>query len=226
MATLTQLNGPRLPAQGGPAERLVILLHGYGSDGNDLIGLAPYWQRVLPRTAFVSPNAPERCESGGPGFQWFGLASRSEDARLNGVRKAAPLIDAFIDQELARQKLTDDRLALVGFSQGTMMALQVGLRRKRPPAAILGFSGMLVGADKLKAEMPPEPTPRPPVLLVHGDMDDMLPVQMLFEATQGLGAAGVPCEWHISHGVGHSIDEAGLSLGGQFLATSFRRRGA
>jgi phospholipase/carboxylesterase len=104
------------------------------------------------------------------------------------------------------------------------MALHVGLRRPKPVAGILGFSGMLVGAETLKAEMPPEPTPRPPVLLVHGDADDMLPVQLLFEATQGLGAAGVACEWHISHGIGHSIDEQGLALGGQFLATSFRRR--
>jgi phospholipase/carboxylesterase len=224
MATVAQINGPRLPSQGGPAERLVILLHGYGADGNDLISLAPYWQRVLPRTAFVSPHAPERCESGGPGFQWFGLASRSTDARLAGARKAAPVLERFIDQELQRQKLTEDRLALVGFSQGTMMALHVGLRRPKPVAAILGFSGMLVGAETLKAEMPPEPTLRPPVFLVHGDADDMLPVQLLFEATQGLAAADIACEWHISHGIGHSIDEAGLALGGQFLVHSFRRR--
>lgn len=224
MATLAQLNGPRLPAQGGPAERLVMLLHGYGSDGNDLIGLAPHWQRMLPRTAFVSPHAPERCAQGGPGFQWFDIMSRSEEARLAGARKAAGVLDRFIDQELERHKLTPDRLALVGFSQGTMMALHVGLRRPQPVAGILGYSGMLVGAALLKAEMPPEPTPRPPVFLVHGDADDMLPVQLLFEATQGLGAAGVPVEWHISHGIGHSIDQDGLLLGGQFLATAFRRR--
>ena len=224
MATIAQLNGPRLPAQGGPAERLIILLHGYGADGNDLLGLAPYWQRVLPRTAFASPHAPERCDSGGPGFQWFGLGGRADGVRLAGVRKAAPVLDHFIDQELARHKLTEDRLALVGFSQGTMMALHVGLRRRRPPAAILGFSGMLVGPETLEAEMPPAPSPRPPVLLVHGDADDMLPVQMLFEATQGLGAAGLAVEWHISHGVGHSIDQDGLALGAQFLTTAFRRR--
>jgi len=223
MATMTQLNGPRLPAQGGAAERLVILLHGYGSDGNDLIGLAPHWARALPRTAFVSPHAPERCESGGPGFQWFGIMGRDDQARLAGTRKAAPVLDRFIDQELERHKLAEDRLALVGFSQGTMMALHVGLRRRRAVAAILGYSGMLVGAPLLKAEMPPEPAPRPAVFLVHGDADDMLPVQLLFEATQGLAAAGVACEWHVSHGIGHSIDQDGLALGGQFLVNSFRR---
>jgi len=226
MNAIKTLNGPRLPAQGGPAERLVILLHGYGSDGNDLIGLAPHWQRMLPRTAFASPNAPERCEQGGPGYQWFGIMGRTDEARLAGARKAAPILDAFIDQELERHKLTEDRLALVGFSQGTMMSLHVGLRRKRPLAGILGFSGMLVGASLLQAEMPPEPMPRPPVFLVHGSNDDMLPLQLMFDAAQGLGAAGVTCEWHISHGIGHSIDQDGLVLGGEFLAKAFRRSAA
>ena len=224
MATTTTISGPRVPAAGGTAERLVILLHGYGADGNDLISLAPYWQRALPRTAFVSPHAPERCEAGGPGFQWFGLQSRTPDARLNGARKAAPVLERFIDQELERHKLPPERLALVGFSQGTMMALYVGLRRPRPPAVIVGFSGMLVGPEQLKQELPPPPAARPPVLLVHGDMDEMLPVQLLFEAAQGLGAAGVACEWHISHGVGHSIDEQGLGLAGEFMVRAFRGR--
>jgi phospholipase/carboxylesterase len=219
----TTITGPRVPATGGPAERLVILLHGYGADGNDLISLVPYWQRALPRTAFVAPHGPERCEAGGAGFQWFGLQSRAPDARLAGARKAAPVLERFIEQELERHKLGPERLGLVGFSQGTMMALHVGLRRPRPPAGIVGFSGMLVGPEVLKQELPPPPAPRPPLLLVHGDADEMLPVQLLFEAAQGLGAAGVPCEWHLSHGVGHSIDEQGLALAVDFLVRAFRR---
>jgi phospholipase/carboxylesterase len=214
MATLARIDGPRQPAANRqPPHKLVILLHGYGADGNDLIGLAPYWARILPDAAFVSPHAPEPCTMSPAGRQWFAIGSFGADERLRGAEKAAPVLNQFIDQELDRYKLDDSRLALVGFSQGTMMALHIGLRRPRPVAGILGFSGALVAPERL----PDEITARPPVLLVHGDMDDLLPVESLFQATQGLGAAGVAAEWHISAGCGHSIAEDGLAIGGRFL---------
>jgi phospholipase/carboxylesterase len=218
---LGQLDGPRMPpASGGKAKQLVILCHGYGSDGNDLIGLAPHWQRLLPDAAFVSPNAPERCEMSPMGYQWFGIGSFNEAERLAGARRAAPVLDAFIDAELARHGLADENLALVGFSQGTLMSLHVGLRRERPPAAIVGYSGALAGADQLADEI----VSRPPVLLVHGDRDEMIPVAALHKATGLLGAAGVPVQWHVSPGLGHSIDPMGLKLGGEFIQAGFAGR--
>lgn len=214
---MTQLNGPRLPAASGKADRLVIFVHGYGADGNDLIGLGQHWQRLLPTTAFASPHAPERCQMSPMGYQWFGITRMSPEEMLRGVERAAPLLNAFIDAELARLELDASRLALVGFSQGTMMSLHVGLRRAKPPAAIVGYSGALPGAEKL----PQEIVSRPPVLLVHGDSDDMIPVQALHMAVNGLGAAGVAVRWHVSRGVGHGIAPDGLDLGGEFLADAF-----
>jgi phospholipase/carboxylesterase len=217
---LTQITGPRLPAASGKADRLVIFCHGYGADGNDLIGLGQHWQRILPTTAFASPHAPERCAMSPMGYQWFAITRMQPDEMLRGVEKAAPILNAFIDSELARLNLDASRLALVGFSQGTMMSLHVGLRRATPPAAIVGFSGALPGAEKLPAEI----VGRPPVLLVHGDADDMIPVQALHMAANGLSAAGVSTRWHISRGIGHGIAPDGLDLAGQFLADAFAGR--
>lgn len=212
-----QLNGPRLPAASGKADRLVIFCHGYGADGNDLIALGRHWQRLLPTTAFVSPHAPERCAGSPMGYQWFAITRLQPDEMLRGVERAAPILNAFIDGELARLGLDASRLALVGFSQGTMMSLHVGLRRAVAPAAIVGFSGALPGPEKLPAEI----VSRPPVLLVHGDADDMIPVQALHIAANGLGAAGVAVRWHVSRGVGHGIAPDGLELAGRFLADGF-----
>ena len=212
-----QLNGPRLPAANGKADRLVVFCHGYGSDGNDLIALGRHWQRLLPTTAFVSPNAPERCAMSPMGYQWFGITRMQPDEMLRGVERAAPVLNAFVDGELERLGIDASRLAFVGFSQGTMMSLHVGLRRAVPPAAIVGFSGALPGSEKLPAEI----VSRPPVLLVHGDADDMIPVQALHAAANGLGAAGVSVRWHVSRGVGHGIAPDGLELAGRFLADAF-----
>ena len=214
---MTQLNGPRLPAASGKADRLVIFCHGYGADGNDLIDLGRHWQRLLPTAAFASPHAPERCAMSPMGYQWFPITRMQPDEMARGVERTAPILNAFIDSELARLDLDGSRLALVGFSQGTMMSLHVGLRRKTPPAAIVGFSGALPGAEKL----PNEIVARPPVLLTHGDADDMIPVQAMFLAANGLGAAGVAARWHVSRGVGHGIGPDSLDLAGQFLVDAF-----
>jgi phospholipase/carboxylesterase len=220
------LDGPRLSPRSGTAQQLVVFLHGYGADGNDLIEIGRAWQQYLPRAAFVSPHAPEPCGQAPVGRQWFPLTFRDPNERWVGVNKAAPVLERFIDAELTRHALPPSALALVGFSQGTMMALHVGLRRAVPPAAIVGYSGLLVlPSDGNPETLVAEITSRPPVLLVHGTEDELIPAQALFQATQGLAALGVPVEWHLSAGIGHGIDPEGLRHGGEFLARNFRAKG-
>ncbi|MFZ1148220.1 MAG: prolyl oligopeptidase family serine peptidase [Xanthobacteraceae bacterium] len=218
-----ELNGPRLAPRSGAAQQLVVFLHGYGADGNDLIEIGRAWQELLPHAAFVSPHAPEPCGQAPVGRQWFALTFRDPNERWVGVNKAAPMLERFLEAELARHKLPPSALALVGFSQGTMMALHVGLRRTSPPAAIVGYSGLLVLPPDLNAEsFAAEIKSRPPILLVHGDRDDLIPAQALFQAAQGLAALDIPVEWHLSAGIGHGIDEEGLRHGGEFLARRFK----
>ena len=215
------LEGPRFPpANGGKPNRLVILAHGYGSNGEDLIGLAPYLSKALPGAVFVSPNAPEPVPGYAGGYQWFPLSRLDPHTTAAGVRSAAPHLDRFIDAQLRRYDLPASACALVGFSQGTMMALHVGLRRKEPLGAILGYSGMLAGGETLPGEI----ASRPPVCLAHGDRDEVIPVQALFMAVDGLAAARVPSRWRISRGAGHTITEDGLLLGGAFLREAFAGR--
>jgi len=214
-----ELDGPRLEPQSGPARRLVVFLHGYGADGNDLIDIGRAWQQLLPDTAFVSPHAPHPCGQAPVGREWFPLTFRDPNERWKGANAAQPFLDRFLDAELARRDLPSSALALVGFSQGTMMALHAGLRRAEAPAAIVGYSGLLV----LPGEAGPEAIAdqirsRPPVLLIYGDRDEVIPPQALFQATQDLAALSVPVEWHLSTGIGHGIDQEGLRHGGAFLA--------
>jgi phospholipase/carboxylesterase len=218
MADLDSLDGPlALPAAGGDPRSLVIFLHGYGSNGADLIGLASYWRGALPHTLFIAPNAPQPCPGAPGGYQWWPLTSLEPEARAAGVREPAAALNAFIDSQLKRYGLTEDNLALVGFSQGTMTALHVGPRRERPVAGIVGYSGMLVDAKALAAEG----RTKPPVLLVHGADDAVLPVAALHDADQALSALGFVVSTHVSPRLGHSIDETGLSLGAQFLVEVF-----
>ena len=214
------LDGQRLGARSGTVKQLVVLLHGYGADGRDLIALGQQWQALLPDAAFAAPNAPEPCGQAPMGRQWFPLTSRDPDERWTGVNRAAPPLDAFLDAELARHGLDAGKLALVGFSQGTMMALHVGLRRPRRPAGLVGFSGLLVGPEHLRVAGAP-----PPVLLTHGSEDDVIPVDAMFVAAEDLAAAGVPCQWHLSAGVAHGIDGAALGHAGLFLGRCFGVKG-
>jgi phospholipase/carboxylesterase len=219
---MASIDGPRLAPLSGTAKQLVVFLHGYGADGNDLIEVGRQWQPWLPDAAFVAPHAPEPCAQAPMGRQWFDLTFRDPHERWRGVNRAGPGLESFLDGELERHGLSPSKLALVGFSQGTMMALHVGLRRSGAPGAIVGFSGMVVleegkGPESLEGQV----RSKPPVLLVHGDRDDVIPLDALFLSAGALGAAEVPCQWHLSIGVGHGIDAEGLRHGGLFLLQSF-----
>ena len=211
-----QLNGPRLSPARGSATHLVVLCHGYGADGNDLIGLAPHWQRFLPTTTFVAPNAPDRCP--GAGYQWFPISRLDAQEVRRGVESAAAAFEDFLGAELARHALPPERLILVGFSQGTMLSLHVGLQRGAKPLAILGYSGMLAAPDSL----PTAGSDAPAVMLIHGDADATIPPQAMFASAAALGQAGFSVQWHLSRGVPHSIDPDGLLLGGQFLSMAVK----
>jgi len=142
------IDGPRLaPASGAAPDSLVVFVHGYGADGNDLIGIGRTWASMLPGTAFAAPHAPEPVELNPAGRQWFPLTLTDHGEFWRGVVAARATLDTFIDAELDRHGLSGDRLALVGFSQGTMMALHVGPRRSHAPAAIVGYSGLLAGPE-------------------------------------------------------------------------------
>ncbi len=211
---MMNINGPRLPpADNQPARALVILLHGYGADGNDLIDLGRYWAAELPHVAFVSPHAPFPCEMAPFGRQWFSLGDRSAESMLAGARMAAQTLDGFIDDQLETYDLAADRLALVGFSQGTMLSLFIGPRREVQIGGIVGYSGRLIAPELFGAEV----RTRPPVTLIHGDSDEMVPAAALPQAVTGLQEAGIDVSSEMRPGLGHSIDERGLQIGYEFL---------
>jgi phospholipase/carboxylesterase len=215
------IDGPRIAAESGKAKQLVVFLHGYGADGTDLIEIGRQWRAFLPDADFVAPHAPERCAMSPTGRQWFPLTMRDPSERWRGVVAARPVLDAFLDTELARRGFDERALALVGFSQGTMMALHAGLRRSAAPRAIVGYSGVLVtgpaqpGEERAAQEKPPA------VLLAHGEEDTLIPVEALLMSANALAGMDIPTQWHLSAGLEHGIDNAGLVHGGLFLAQSF-----
>jgi phospholipase/carboxylesterase len=214
------VNGSSLqPLSGTSPKQIVLLLHGYGSNGADLISLAPHWQHALPEALFLAPNAPQRCGGMG-GYQWWGLSAFTLQALALGAAGAAPAVDQFIDRKLAQYGLHEAQLAIVGFSQGTMMALHVGLRRRQPLAAIVGYSGMLTGAPELAHTN----ITKPPILLVHGSADPIVPVASLHAAKTALERLGLEVTTHVSQGLGHSVDPVGLRLGGEFVQKGFGLR--
>jgi len=216
------LSGPRLAPRSGIAKQLVVFLHGYGSNGSDLIEIGKQWQRLLPDAAFVSPHALEAMPMAPGGRQWFPLTSREPEERWRGVTKAAPMLDEFLDEELAAAGLDDRHLAVVGFSQGAMMALHIGLRRAVAPGGIVAISGLLVGPEHLgEAKARSRTGERPPILLIHGDSDETIPVDAMFQTAEDLAEAEIPCQWHMSPGLGHGIDAMGLLHGGLFLGHCF-----
>jgi phospholipase/carboxylesterase len=208
------LTGPRIePIGGGPARSAVLLLHGYGADGNDLIGLAAEWAPALPETLFYSPHAPFPCEAGGFGRQWFGFQNKRQDLVALEVATAARVIDRAVDTLLKELKLPPGRLVLAGFSQGAMMALHIGLRRAEAVAGILSYSGLLMAPELLASHI----GSKPPVLLIHGDRDTVVPPESLPEAEGTLTGLGVPVEALLRPGLAHGIDPEGLAQGRRFL---------
>ena len=215
MTQLIELSGPTLnPASGTTARSLVILLHGVGADGNDLIGLAPHFARVLPDTAFVSPNAPYPCDMAPMGHQWFSIQTPDPALRLAEIRQTAEILNRFIDAQLATHGLEDDHLAFVGFSQGTMMSLFTAPRREHACAGIVAYSGRMEGGADLAAEI----RSHPPVVMVHGDQDELLPVISMTDAAEQLRNNDIEVETHVRPGLGHGIDEAGVQIGTDFLS--------
>jgi phospholipase/carboxylesterase len=215
-----QLDGPSVgPHSGGPVKQIILLLHGYGSNGADLISFAEVWRDAFPDALFLAPNAPEPVPFSYMGYQWFGITDLTPEALAGGVVAAAPVIDRFIDLQLERHGLTERDMALVGFSQGTMMSLYVGPRRERPLAGILGYSGLLTDPAALAREL----RTRPPVMLIHGAEDPMVPVASMRRAESDLTGLGFAVSSHVSPRVGHSVDQVGLQLGADFVSRALTR---
>ncbi len=208
------LDGPsRPPRAGGAPRQLVVALHGYGADGTDLIGLAEQWATLLPEAEFVAPDAPFPCEGAPFGRQWFSFQGRSREQVLEDVGTAAAILERYLTEALAERGLDESRLALVGFSQGAMMSLYVGLRRAKKLAAVVAYSGRLFAPERLATEL----RSRPKVLLVHGDRDQVVLPESLLQAYAALVQVGVPVEEMLRPGLGHGIDAEGLAAGGEFL---------
>jgi len=214
---MTKLSGPMLPpASGGQPRQAVVLLHGYGSDGNDLIGLAPHWRPVLPDALFVSPNAPEQCRQLASGYQWFDISFDGDRLakRQVGVQTARPVLVEFLGDLWSQTGITAENTLLVGFSQGAMMALHVGLSLEQRLMGIVAFSG---------AFLPPEgfgslPLAKSPVCLVHGDLDEVVDPEHSADADVALRLAGYDVHYHVSTGVGHGIAPDGLAFATDFIA--------
>ncbi|PWE33133.1 phospholipase [Maritimibacter sp. 55A14] len=213
---MRKLHSDRRPAASGNARSLVIFLHGYGADGADLLGLADPLAPHMPDTVFVAPNAPERSAANPMGYQWFPipwLDGSSEQAAQEGMERAIEDLNGFLDATLEDEGISAENTIIFGFSQGTMMALHVVPRRPPAVAGIVGFSGRLLAPERLEAEV----VSKPPVLLVHGDQDEMVPPQSLNEAGRALDAAGFNVFAHVMRGTGHGIAPDGLSVALQFM---------
>lgn len=205
-------------AASGNADWLVVFLHGYGSAGAALMSFADYWQSSMPNVAFVAPDGPQATKDGG--FQWIGKRPGNDPRLYDDAVEVSPVLHSFIDAELARENLDASRLALVGFSQGTAMALHLGLRRETAPAAVLGYAGGLVGADKLQDEI----TSKPPVMLVHGEQDALAPVYGMMASVKALTEAGIVCQGVPIPNLGHEVNADALIYGARFLLSAFAFR--
>ena len=209
------LEGPRIENYSGKKpSSIIILLHGYGSNGEDLFSLAPVLSEKFPETVFISPNAPFPCKlSGGYGYEWFDIEDRSDSIMFNGVKAASEIFNSFIDNELKKYNLSDNQLALIGFSQGTMVAIHSGLSRKNKCSCILGYSGSLLGnktyLDNVES--------KPPIFLYHGESDDVVSVESSKLAAEKLISIGIEVELSTEISLGHSISQRGLSMGTEFL---------
>ena len=213
---MTKLSGPMLPpVSGGLPKQAVVLLHGYGSDGNDLIGLAPQWQSLLPDAVFISPNGPDACRQFASGFQWFDVSFDGDRLakRQLGVVGARPVLVEFLEDLWSQSEITPENTILAGFSQGAMMALHVGLSMDRPLMGIIAFSGAFLPPDDFGTA----PLAKSPVCLIHGDMDEVVDPEHSADADVALRLAGYDVSYHVSEGVGHGIAPDGLDFATAFI---------
>lgn len=210
------LDDQRRAPQTGAPDSLVVFLHGYGANGADLMGLADPLASHLPGTAFAAPDAPEGSAMNPAGFQWFPIPwidGSDAVAAARGLAAAVDDLDAYLDAVMADIGVAPERTVIVGFSQGTMMALHVAPRRARALAGVVGFSGRLLDAEALPGAI----RSRPPVLLLHGDADDVVPPASMPEAAQALQAAGIDVFAHVMRNTGHGIAPDGLSVALAFI---------
>lgn len=211
------LSGSERASVSGTTKQLVVFLHGLGADGNDLLGLAPFFAEALPDAHFIAPNAPEPCDMTPYGYQWFSLQEWTPESKLRGTKASAPILNTFLDAQLARFSLPDSQLALVGFSQGTMMSLYTAPRRAEAIAGIVGYSGALIGGETLAQEV----TAKPPVCLIHGTADTIVPFAAMDVATSGLSSCCISVEAHARPNLPHTIDEEGIEIARAFLRRCF-----
>lgn len=207
----------RPPKSGGKPKQIILFLHGLGSNGMDLLSLSPYWADELQDAVFVSPDAPFPCDMAPMGYQWFSLQSRDPQDMLKGIQIAEPVLQEYINQLLQHYDLTDEKLALVGFSQGTMMSLYAGPRRAHKIAGIVGYSGALLGAESLNGPA----IQKPPIHLIHGEADDIVPVSAYRHAAAALKENGFDVSGHTTPYLPHSIDDDGIESGLHFLMKIF-----
>ena len=218
---MKKLDGPHIAPRSGKAKQMVMFLHGYGANGDDLLGIGEEWAEALPDTVFVAPHAPDPCEMGGGGYQWFSIREIDQKAfeREKMVETVAPALSAYIDEQLQKWGIAEGKLAVVGFSQGAMMAMYTMPRRKAPCAAIIGYSGILLDAAGLKAAG----VVKMPVLAIHGDADGIVPPKYLAGVQDGFSEAGFNVETVMRPRLGHGIDQFGLIRGIEFIKEAFEK---
>lgn len=216
---MKNLSGPMVKAKSGAPKQLMVLLHGYGSDGNDMISLSQFWADILPDTMFIAPNAPNPCAINPTGFEWFELDTSStldvenNISRLEGSKKAQPVLDKFLNDLWKDTGLSAKDTILVGFSQGAMMALEVGLAQKEALKGIIAFSGGLPDPKNMKNKI----NSKPPICFVHGGNDNVVPVGMSVVSNEELKKLNLKTSLHISPAAGHTIAMDGLEFASEFI---------
>ncbi len=207
------LTGPEISSKNKPTKSLVVFLHGLGADGHDLIDIGQGWSKSLPQAAFLSPHAPLPCDMSPMGYQWFSLQDFNVERIIVEVRKNGDALIAWLGEELKKRDLDWDQLALVGFSQGGLMAVYAGLMAPKAPAAVISYAGGLWGVESLIKQ----PNSKPPLFMAHGTYDTVVPFQLTENAVSYFESHGVHCQKKIQPGLAHGIDQELMVMGSRFI---------